>query len=107
MTEENHVCPRRVEGAVPACVGGHDTWQDRFGGEAQGALQCSFCGSVSAGSAISLVKQGWMIEPSTKSYKWYLKHKKHPGAWVKFYGPHGTPTELAELNALLDKQRAH
>lgn len=34
---------------------------------------CSFCGSVHPEDAIALVREGWVIDPSTKKYKAYLE----------------------------------
>lgn len=141
------MCPRRGEGPVPKFVGDHDEWEttrwisnpeyDKWPEElGEHPRSCSFCGCVHPEDAIDLIKnRGWEIEPSTKSYKWYinppgsmLHHKRIMGVLdpknseeeiekafkaphhevvppVKLYGMHGTPEQLAELNGLLDLQR--
>lgn len=86
---------------------------------------CSYCGSVHPGDAVAMIRAGWEIEPTTKCYKWYinppgskLHHKRvlrnianPPKAthatvspMVKFYGPHGSPADLAALNKLWGRQ---
>lgn len=91
MTDEQLMCPRRA-GCVPhSAFPDHDEWEtnrwtrhpehDKWP-EVLGEYprSCSFCGSVHPEDAIDLIKnRGWEIEPSTKSYKWYINP---PGAML-------------------------
>ena len=107
--------------------GGGAFWQENIGKQPR---KCSYCGCAHIKDAIAMIEAGWDINPSTKSYKWYLEPagynvkvkklrackdidemKKIMDASVggvippvKLYAVHATPEELETLNRLLDKQ---
>lgn len=66
------MCPRRVEGA-PEFDNGPDRWVAGRGLVHQGQEpSCSFCGSLHPDRFMELVRAGWVVGPTDKSYKAYL-----------------------------------
>jgi len=88
---EEHLCPRRAEGVLPAFVNSTDAWEMRGGDRV-----CSFCGSLHPEDFMKFCQDvpsndGYMVEPSTKSYKIYIRrpHIKNAGQGaIKFYTQH-------------------
>ena len=75
MTEAQ-ACPRRMAG-YPYAEGmaGPDEWRtDRAGLIGQGSVgaSCSYCGSLHPDRFMELVREGWIVGPTDKSYKAYL-----------------------------------
>jgi hypothetical protein len=48
---------------------GHVLWS--YGGEQP--RTCSYCGGIHPDDAITLIRAGWEVDPTTKSYKRYLE----------------------------------
>lgn len=74
MTAEQHTCPRRVENGhadpdSPFVGSGTnlDTWRPDPTGS-----RCSYCGSLHPDRFMELVREGWIVGPTDKSYKAYL-----------------------------------
>lgn len=109
MTEpESQSCPRRLNEMGPwSHTEGLDSWvtpRDRRSPSRRdpGPL-CSFCGSLEPGRFLELVGEGWVVDPTLKTYKAYLTEVLHaepatvrPGkplppvvcGRAKFYFPH-------------------
>jgi hypothetical protein len=73
---EAQTCPRRMAG-YPYAEGmaGPDEWRtDRAGLIGQGSVgsSCSYCGSLHPDRFMELVREGWIVGPTDKSYKAYL-----------------------------------
>jgi len=53
---------------------GLDSWDRRGGiiGQGEVGLCCSFCGSLHPDRFMDLVREGWIVTPTDKSYKAYL-----------------------------------
>lgn len=86
---ENHTCPRRVENGQadpnsPFRGSGIDldTWRSEPVGPC-----CSYCGSLNPDRFMELVRIGWIVGPTDKSYKAYLSEGAS-GRQQKFYYPH-------------------
>ena len=74
MTEAQ-TCPRRMAIIPSEGMAGPDEWRaDRAGLIGQGGvgLSCSYCGSLHPDRFMELVRQGWIVGPTDKSYKAYL-----------------------------------
>ncbi len=74
MAKETQTCPRRVEGPQYDKVN-EDTWEDRghgLIGQASVGRSCSYCGSLEPGRFLELVREGWLVGPTDKTYKAYL-----------------------------------
>lgn len=107
-------------------------WNDRWLWGWGPARSCSFCGGVHPGDALKLLREGWEVETTGKSYKRYL----HPPGWstwcnafsasikdpnrepgqgvpsiweptppVKLYVQHMSDAEIAEFNAIVEARR--
>lgn len=124
-TGEEQTCPRRNENPgsfkmfPPPDRWVEDTW-DGIGvsqlfpeDSGKPPRVCSYCGCSHPDDVANLVEnRGWIIEPSTKGYKWYINQPKselHGNRQVippvKLYGQHGSEEQLKKLNDLYDKQR--
>ena len=81
---ESQTCPRRMAEPGPwERSEGLDRWeQDRVG------LSCSFCGSLNPDRFRELVREGWIVGPTDKSYKAYLESPAEGQASAKFYFQH-------------------
>lgn len=79
MTTEpkRQTCPRRMSEFGPwAHSEGEDEWVDRragLAGQERVGLSCSFCGSLHPDRFMELVREGWIVGPTDKSYKAYLE----------------------------------
>lgn len=73
MAEERQTCPRRAE-THHAAVEGVDSWTSGHGliGQDQVGPSCSYCGSLHPDRFMELVREGWLVGPTDKSYKAYL-----------------------------------
>jgi hypothetical protein len=72
---EAQTCPRRMYEAGPwERTEGLDSWTTGHGvvGQDEVGLSCSFCGSLNPGRFMELVREGWIVSPTDKSYKAYL-----------------------------------
>jgi hypothetical protein len=68
-------CPRRMSDWGPwEREEGLDTWRNQGGiiGQEKIGLGCSFCGSLHPDRFMELVREGWVVGPTDKSYKAYL-----------------------------------
>lgn len=67
-----HWCPRRGESVHQPP--GPDEWDNRGGiiGQEDLGLSCSYCGSLHPDTFMNLVRAGWVVGPTDKSYKVYL-----------------------------------
>lgn len=75
MTEKKQSCPRRLTEPGPwEREEGKDRWLKRGGLTGQDAVgeSCSFCGSLHPDRFMELVREGWVVIPTDKSYKAYL-----------------------------------
>jgi hypothetical protein len=73
-------CPRRMSDFGPWDRSeGLDKWTTghRVGQDAVG-LSCSFCGSLNPDRFLELVREGWIVGPTDKSYKAYLGRPRTP-----------------------------
>lgn len=66
---------------------------------------CSYCGSLHPERVRELVQEHGLgvLEPSTKSYKWYVTRRDVPNALfggIKYYRWHDTPAFLAAIKSL-------
>lgn len=68
-------CPRRMQELGPwPRDAGPDTWATGrgLGGRDASGPSCSFCGSLDPDRFMELVRDGWIVGPTDKSYKAYL-----------------------------------
>ncbi len=76
LTEQRkQTCPRRVSDIGPwERAEGLDEWREDRGlaGQNRVGLSCSFCGSLHPDRFMELVREGWVVGPTDKSYKAYL-----------------------------------
>ncbi len=95
-TGEAHTCGSRS--TINEGQEGHlDTWQ-LIGKD----TVCSYCGSLHPERVLELVKEHGLgvLEPSTKSYKWYVTRRDVPNSLfggIKYYRWHDTPAFLSAL----------
>lgn len=67
-------CPRRIQEAGPWEHSENlDTWLQEARHEEGPTPYCSFCGSLHPEKFLELVTEGWVVEPTDKSYKAYLR----------------------------------
>ena len=115
MQDENHTCPRRAETGrdnpdSPFVGSGTnlDTWRTGGGLVTQGSIgtSCSYCGSLNPDRFMELVREGWVVGPTDKSYKVYLgqplsddERAARKAEWLQRFaaGP-----KIAEQNADLE-----
>ena len=65
-------CPRRMKEMGPwEREENLDAWRES--GRVPG-LSCSFCGSLHPERFLELITEGWVVEPTDKTYKAYLGH---------------------------------
>lgn len=81
QTDQRHTCPRRHENGTadpnsPFVGAGTnlDTWTTGHGliGQETAGLSCSYCGSLHPDRFMELVRDGWSVGPTDKSYKAYI-----------------------------------
>lgn len=96
LVDEKEYCPRRQE-----CASGPfrykpdgDKWEHRDG---QSFRQCSYCGCIHPDDAAELLEKGWLLQPTDKGYKYYLKEPNGKG-WAKLYTPHVSKEQGVALN---------
>ncbi|WP_125936325.1 hypothetical protein [Streptomyces sp. WAC 06738] len=68
-------CPRRTHEMGPwEREEGLDSWTTGHGviGQDSVGLSCSFCGSLHPDKFMALVREGWIVGPTDKTYKVYL-----------------------------------
>lgn len=85
---EKFTCPRRAESGADIPGGvfkGHGPNKDEFY-ERDGIEHCSYCGSISGEKFMELAKSHTEVEPTDKSYKFYMRGEGLP--FIKFYTPH-------------------
>jgi hypothetical protein len=73
--EEQQTCPRRMSDWGPwERAENLDRWTTGHGviGQDRVGLSCSFCGSLHPDRFMELVRGGWIVGPTDKSYKAYL-----------------------------------
>lgn len=69
---ETQTCPRRLNEPGPwEQKEDLDAWRDATDPVNPGPV-CSFCGSLKPSRFLELVSEGWIVEPTMKSYKAYL-----------------------------------
>lgn len=76
MADERQTCPRRMSDFGPwERTEGLDSWRAgrAMGGSESVGLSCSFCGSLHPDRFMELVREGWIVGPTDKSYKAYLE----------------------------------
>lgn len=72
---EAQTCPRRMAESGPwDRAEGLDRWETGHGtvGQDTVGVSCSFCGSLNPDRFLELVREGWIVGPTDKSYKVYL-----------------------------------
>ena len=73
MPSDEHECPRRREAPNASRFPGSDRWTTGHGLISQkGERSCSYCGSLHPDRFMELVREGWLVGPTDKSYKAYL-----------------------------------
>lgn len=73
MSSDKHECPRRAEIGNTGRFPGPDRWTTGHGLIKQAAERsCSYCGSLHPDRFMELVRAGWIVGPTDKSYKAYL-----------------------------------
>ncbi|MFI8535348.1 hypothetical protein ACIGMX_34525 [Streptomyces aquilus] len=75
MSDDTQTCPRRMHEAGPwEHAADLDAWTTGHGvaGQDSIGLSCSFCGSLHPDRFLELVREGWIVGPTDKSYKAYL-----------------------------------
>jgi hypothetical protein len=100
-------CPRRMNDWGPwERAENLDTWEKRGGiiGQEKIGLGCSFCGSLHPDRFMELVREGWVVGPTDKSYKAYLgkpltdeDKAQRKQAWLD--AQHGIAKAIRELGA--------
>lgn len=79
--DHRHTCPRRHENGMadpnsPFVGSGADldTWTTGHGliGQEAAGQSCSYCGSLHPDRFMELVREGWIVGPTDKSYKAYI-----------------------------------
>lgn len=92
---ESQTCPRRMGEPGPwEREEGLDRWETGHGtvDQDQVGLSCSFCGSLNPDRFLELVREGWIVGPTDKSYKAYLESPQDPEVQgrthAKFYFQH-------------------
>ena len=92
---ESQTCPRRMAEYGPwDRQEGLDRWEAGHGtvDQDQVGLSCSFCGSLNPERFLELVRDGWVVGPTDKTYKAYLESPQTaegPGrVQAKFYFMH-------------------
>ncbi len=125
MLPERHLCKRREEaGVFPNNYPDYDEWVPHFAAEekplAKDILVCSYCGGIKPSSALQLLNNDWVLEPTDKGYKRYMDPPG--GHWrammrsggllvyfppenspmVKMYTQHLTEEDRNEFNAALE-----
>lgn len=129
-------CPRRLENqpSMPAELS--DYWFENRWGRLKGDYfpddtkpprTCSYCGGINPQDAITLISQGWEVEPTTKRFKRYLHPKGYtayiqelinriprapeaaavqsPIPPVKVYVQHFSVDQINEFNSLINRLR--
>lgn len=107
--EQQQTCPRRMSDWGPwERAENLDTWTTGHGviGQDRVGLSCSFCGSLNPDRFMELVREGWVVGPTDKSYKAYLGRSaadsNHAGPEscsqeAKFYFQHLSAEQQAEF----------
>lgn len=85
-------CPRRMSDLGPwPREEGQDMWTSGHGlvGQDTVGSSCSFCGSLHPDRFMELVREGWIVGPTDKSYKAYLSRPlsdeekaQHKARWL-------------------------
>lgn len=102
MPDSTQTCPRRLLEFGPwERTEGLDSWtagHSLAGGAAAGPA-CSFCGSLHPDRFMELLKAGWFLGPTDKTYKAYIgEHQAIQNA--KFYYLHLSSEQCDEFVAL-------
>jgi hypothetical protein len=105
--EERHTCPRRAETGhdkpdSPFVGSGTnlDTWRTDPAGP-----YCSYCGSLQPDRFMELVRAGWTVGPTDKSYKAYLSEDEASQRQAKFYFQHLSAEQQDEFIELHNAKR--
>lgn len=81
MVTQQHTCPRRAESGMAdptsplaGSGAGLDTWTTGHGlvGQEIVGPSCSYCGSLHPDRFMELIRNGWIVGPTDKSYKAYI-----------------------------------
>lgn len=110
MSVNQQTCPRRVSDFGPwSREEGQDQWTT---GHSAVGLSCSFCGSLHPDRFMELVRDGWVVGPTDKSYKAYLgrpvtdeEREQRRAQWVDQMSPLGTE-DRAALGGMWDREHA-
>ena len=102
---ETHTCPRRLSAFGPwERAEGLDRWVTDRGMAAQVGPSCDFCGSLHPDRFMELVREGWIVGPTDKSYKAYLAQPytdaevaDRKQRWLS--APYGVANAVRELGA--------
>lgn len=104
MSKVKQTCPRRMNELGPwERDRGLDTWLPHRGA-ASGVLvgtKCSFCGSLHPDRFMELVREGWIVGPTDKSYKAYLQSPEGASE-AKFYFQHLSTPQRHEFVDLIN-----
>lgn len=106
--DPQQTCPRRMGETGPwPHEEGQDVWrQGTFG------PSCSFCGSLHPDRFMELLREGWIVGPTDKSYKAYLgkpltgdEREQGRAEWVDHMSPLGSEDRVA-LAEMWDREHA-
>lgn len=96
---KKHTCPRRVGEPGPwEHEEGLDGWTKRADIE-----RCDFCGSIEPDEFMRLVREGYQVGPTDKSYKAYMESPDGRNLG-KFYFQHLTIDQRVEFVELLNNK---
>lgn len=97
-TASGETCPRRMLDLGPwKRAEGLDGYADgQYGGP-----HCTFCGSLHPDRFMELLREGWGLGPTDKTYKAYLKG---PAGETKFYYHHLSPEQRNEFIEMYNSQ---
>lgn len=114
--QDRQTCPRRMDELGPqAREEGLDSWVSGGGLAGQGSMgrSCSYCGSLEPDRFMELVRDGWVVGPTDKSYKVYLgkpvtneDRQRRKAEWVDRMSPLGTEDREA-LAEMWEREHAH
>lgn len=104
-------CPRRMLDMGPwERAENLDSWDIR-GSDAIGPA-CSFCGSLHPDRFMELVRQGWVVGPTDKSYKAYLskpltdeEKAEHKSRWLDGFTAQGIQASAEARNESREQAR--
>ena len=109
-------CPRRMYEMGPwPREEGQDTWTTGHGviGQDRVGPSCSFCGSLHPDRFMELVRQGWIVGPTDKTYKAYLSRPltdeekaQRKERWMRGFSPEEIQATASKRGETPEEARA-